>query len=607
MMRTRLGSGRARRGSLLSAKVGNVPAVGSLPPESFVSFAVRRLTDATCVYVNEGVGGGVDWIREFSFVIPSDLTPAATLGAEQRTLLGERYGGFGVGHHGGGVRCGFDGARFQVKGVGRNPLAGRGLMEDDFWHAHGGLALIDAIQEAALAEAIDRALPFGAVRTTAILSTGTRCWYEQTFGKPMKVAAALAVRSANLRPAHFERAVYFRQRQLTPMPTDVTRVRAAIQRLPGFLAQLVGPGCLPETTPRTGEQVTLGLLELAGRFAKQCAVAKSKRLMHGALNGANIGLDGSWLDLGTATLLPDYANRRPPCAPHHALPFWEEHKRLFAVLSNLTFYVSKYYFRQDPFTSQMVSSVTKEFCARYDDELSKAFTRLAGFPETLLSPHWQGAEAKQFGVLCIKAARRCTEQRATRAEDGTPANAALGTFLSLLTRWCADESCDSRLQRWLPDRKLRVDIIRAYDSLASRLRQEASRRGISTRGLQRLCSIGIARAAKNIRMLDRDSMKRHCRTLIEQPAPYLEQSVRAFIDRLRDEASSVYDGERDLVCPLWTSGDVKLRFDGARDRWTIETRRGTEVVDRLLSAGSVSLAPVREYWGEALWEEVVAE
>lgn len=303
-----------------------------LPPICFVEFNARRLTRASCVFVNRVAEEGVDWSGRFAFATSSCQSPVDVLGSEGRTLFAERYGGFGIGRHGGGVRCGTDG-EFQVKGVGCNPLLGDPAEDEDFWHSHGGLALVDAVQEAAWGEVLQRALPFGAVRTSAILSTGMQCWYEEALGKRVRVPGALAVRRAPLRIAHFERAVYFRPRVAEAMPKDVTRVRAAIARLPDLLPQPKDFACRAAVGTNEVDRLSSGMLELSRRLARQSAAAKARRLMHGGLNGSNCCLDGRWLDFGTVTLLPSHANIRPSCAPHHALPFWDEHQRLLAALS----------------------------------------------------------------------------------------------------------------------------------------------------------------------------------------------------------------------------------------------------------------------------------
>ena len=74
---------------------------------------------------------------------------------QQKVFLGERYGGEGLGVHGGGVRCGVAGVH-QVKGIGRNPLVGD---SPDFWHSHGGASLAEGLYEAVWGEVLQRALP----------------------------------------------------------------------------------------------------------------------------------------------------------------------------------------------------------------------------------------------------------------------------------------------------------------------------------------------------------------------------------------------------------------------------------------------------------------
>ena len=78
---------------------------------------------------------------------------------EEKFLLGERYGGRGVGDHS-GVRCGLDGD-IQIKGVGRNILAGK---NSEFLRSHGGVTLSEAIREPLWGEICHHVLPLGLCR-----------------------------------------------------------------------------------------------------------------------------------------------------------------------------------------------------------------------------------------------------------------------------------------------------------------------------------------------------------------------------------------------------------------------------------------------------------
>ncbi|WP_329906641.1 hypothetical protein [Serratia quinivorans] len=149
-----------------------------------------------------------------------------------KVFQAERYGGSGIQHNGGGARCGFDG-HYQIKGIGANPVVGLGT---DRHHSNGALAADHAIYEAIWGEVLARVLPYGAVRTQAVLLTDR--YIEINFERNNRRAQrALLVREPVIRPAHFERAPYFRPQPeyVKKMTHDAQRVRSVIRQLPAAL------------------------------------------------------------------------------------------------------------------------------------------------------------------------------------------------------------------------------------------------------------------------------------------------------------------------------------------------------------------------------------
>jgi hypothetical protein len=120
--------------------------------------------------------------------------------------LNERYGGRGASGNGGGVRCGWIGD-LTIKGIGRSDLAGQ---DAPFWHSYGGCSLPEAIREAIWGDVYDAALPYGAVRVEAIITTGTQVPLHdaEDFGGEM-CPRALILRRPFLRPAHYMRSMLF--------------------------------------------------------------------------------------------------------------------------------------------------------------------------------------------------------------------------------------------------------------------------------------------------------------------------------------------------------------------------------------------------------------
>lgn len=201
-------------------------------PRSLVPFETFRIIDTSLVFRNEHLGttfSNADLLERYSFAVKSqDL--CGRLDVQRRVFFADRYGGAGLLRNGGSGRCGYDG-EFQVKGIGRTPLVGRGVVAS---YADGALALCDAIFEAAWGEIANCILPYGAVRAVGIVGTAATSLQRQ--GKA--VARGLLIREAALRPAHFERAVYFtpsRHFLSLAQPDDARRTADALSRLPEIL------------------------------------------------------------------------------------------------------------------------------------------------------------------------------------------------------------------------------------------------------------------------------------------------------------------------------------------------------------------------------------
>lgn len=195
------------------AKFAN--AVGDL---GLVPFAVRRLSRPFVAMTGPEFAevGDESVVEAYGWMIPSESDQDdAFVGHESRIVLGERYGGRGIGGHGGGVRCGLCGD-LQIKDIGANPLAAPGAPLD---YNHGGMSLFECIQEALWGEIFTIALPCSAVRIHAVIGTNTQCWWvkrrwgaealKERYGPDALLPRGPVVRDAALRPAHFLRALVF--------------------------------------------------------------------------------------------------------------------------------------------------------------------------------------------------------------------------------------------------------------------------------------------------------------------------------------------------------------------------------------------------------------
>jgi len=310
-----------------------------------------------------------------SWALDADVEEASS----SRVLKADRYGGSGIGSHGGSARCGHW-LDTQVKGIGLTPLFGRSADEPmSLWHSDGELELVDAMREAIWSRIASAVLPAGAVNALAVIDLGKPCLgaHKSSGGK-----RALLVRELAVRPAHFLRNQRFDyapgQRQVKA--TDLERVRAAAQALIEHLMS---------SSPHDERHVAarcmnFGLL-LCARYASQAASAFSKRMFHRGLSPSNLALDGRFIDFGTTTSVPAF--RRVAGAPSPGgLDQWNQQAEFPSIVSSLVQQVLAYSrpgirIDRQKFFDQ-ASWVTAQ---QMELELGIAFAGLAGVPRAAAS------------------------------------------------------------------------------------------------------------------------------------------------------------------------------------------------------------------------------
>lgn len=216
---------------------------------------------------------------DFAYMIPDGqiFDNLAFDRTDVKRMQAERYGGAGIERNGGGARCGNIG-RFQVKGNGRNPLAGT---RTGLHHSYGGYRAVYAIHEAIYSHVLGRIMPGGTAKVHGVMLTGSDAAYQVTTARGW---GGLLVREFVVRPANFLRAGFFpREDALAAnMLPDVARVRRANR----LLMQRLGVG---------------GFMQLLTVFlrnsAAQLTFARLARITHGAVTPSNMCFDGRWIDL----------------------------------------------------------------------------------------------------------------------------------------------------------------------------------------------------------------------------------------------------------------------------------------------------------------------
>ncbi|WED22389.1 protein adenylyltransferase SelO family protein [Vibrio sp. JC009] len=350
-----------------------------LPEISFSSFETSRLKNTELVWVNEELlekygiqGSSVDIERyllgEYSYVSSGYVNPSRLITSDCKTFWADRYGSRHEVCNGGSARCGFDGY-FQVKGVGLTPLLSQNMSKS---HSNGKLFLDEAILETVWGEVCHRHLPFGAVRTLAIIKTNVQEEFLYSDERPKK-PCALAVREFSVRPAHFERATFFwpSSEHISLRYDDAKRVRESIKFLPIALGLV--------NTELSGKQDLYDCLNtIILRISKQIAYSRVKGIPHGSLTSSNIGIDGRFLDFGTITAVPDFGNY---ALANGVGAVWDDHKLISDWLMNLFVTLKKYAFFGGDLSYEYLSGLLDTFLNELERQENIAILEELGVSE----------------------------------------------------------------------------------------------------------------------------------------------------------------------------------------------------------------------------------
>ncbi len=277
-----------------------IPWLSGLGPHLGAPVQVRRLPGPRVLWLNRRwfLQAGVNildpevravqerWLTEtYAVRCSDDAGPHA--GEAASDYFADRYGGSGGAPHGGSGRCIVHGD-FNAKGVGRTPLVAEHV---DWEHAHGFLPLVDAVREAVCAEIAAAETPYGAVPIVAIIDTGER-YARDSNQTPQR--AAIVVRPNFIRPAHFERSVFFGSAGSPDSDQfiDALRVKDAIvavaERAAELRIQFDGPA------------------DMFRRFADQLGATRALRLWQGRLLTSNLSIDGAMVDFGAFCSIPTW-------------------------------------------------------------------------------------------------------------------------------------------------------------------------------------------------------------------------------------------------------------------------------------------------------------
>lgn len=260
----------------------------TLAPDLCVGVRARRLPRARVLWLNSRWWRECGWDvydaverRAIEFELLDHFgvfTSDQGSSKDDRLLFADRYGGtFGALHGGSGRSASW--RQLIAKGIGRTPLAAVDLLPS---HADGTLSLIEAVREAIAGEIANAELPYGAIPAVAILSTGLE----------VQSAEAILIRPNFIRPAHFERSVFFGSAGTVGSDQELDARRV------GQMVTLA--------IDRPGDLAFPGLLEMFRRFAHQIGASHANRLWQGKFLSSNASVTGALADFGSFRTVPSW-------------------------------------------------------------------------------------------------------------------------------------------------------------------------------------------------------------------------------------------------------------------------------------------------------------
>lgn len=541
-------------------------------PHLLVPFSARRLSNPSAVLRNFDVDRSPDeaWLERYGYCAPRDEDDECHFSVETKTFHAERYGGQGLLTNGGAARCGND-DKFQIKGIGPTPLVGE---HTDFWYRHGGASLIEGIREVIWSRIFGTILPYGACRVSGLIDCRTQSW-RNVNGEKTLTRRSLIVREVAWRPAHFERSLYFAPTEpyAALLPHDTERCRSSTEYLADLLPLPIGTE--RDQLKSEGMMLVAGMAELTDRFAAQLSSAREHRLMHGGLSSSNIALDGRFIDFGSASHLPGFANTR-----NFVPGFWDDHHALLSCLTHMCLYLKKYqagggHLLPDP------DWLIHRFQQAFATLQARSFVSLAGFPPFVQ----QALEREQpdllhaFGQAVLHIAKR----GADRPYYGNPSKLAghgryrLRDVIVTLLRTHGSASADAAMSQVIPDELDRTNLMRSFHALFPAASAVAQARSIQPLPLRQYAAVTASRRLREIPELFGPTLDKEIEDFLLgfSSHSYIDDASKKLAERRIAQAQSLSRPHDDFVA--WADDPLAglVRFDAKQTKWR-DGRASTE-------------------------------
>ena len=531
-------------------------------PEVFVKIDVYKAHSSSVVLYNKlHVDNSsnlteAEILERYSYSTKISEAKGSESTIHKKTFYAERYGGDQISKNGGGGRCGFDGL-FQIKGIGRTPLVG--LNTDDV-HSNGMLDLESAIYEAIWGEIINLILPHGAVRSLAVICL------DSTFSLDGRVhQQALLVREAVVRPAHFERAIYFKE-PIIPgkLCNDARRVRDSIQKINEFLPR-PQKSCFQQTNSTSILSFKEGVVELSRKYAEQFAVARSKNIMHMMMSSSNIAITGAWLDLNSVTVV----SHKSVNEKRLYQTFNTEYVSVLNSLKSICFNAEKYMQVTKKQSAEITDSALSNFSTAYDCELRKFLIIRSGFPHCVVE--WM-VSTVEFQVYSSKLLSFMEGQDYALQDEQLFGCYRFHNIKGL--PHVVIEEVENRADydvviEWDTDNLfLKNELENAFESFYLLV---VSNVNISKQALNRLICINLTRRSKTPALLQNFKLYQLILECIKKnnAGPRLKQDIELLSQEAYDTASICLGTDEGYNSLLWKEGDNTIEYDGLLDAFRI--------------------------------------
>ncbi len=298
-----------------------------------VRFGVRRLEEVSVLWLNDrwfalqGLDVADEAVRAevTEWLIARFGVISCEEGAGDGLLRAEMYGATNGSIHGGGGRAGGT-CGFHAKGIGRTPLAAGNT---DFHHSHGSLWLYEAVREIVASEIAAAELPHGAVPIIALLDAHEDV---DVHGSSELARRSIVVRPDFVRPAHFERSIFFGTSGTvdSDQVRDVARLRDTVLEAGGGTGRFAGTEFSYDRMFRA--------------IADQIGAGRARRIWQGQFTSSNVAINGAWADFGGFCSMPDWHRAERA----HGERFGAEEPGIVNTMKSVAFYLKKHGFGTTP-------------------------------------------------------------------------------------------------------------------------------------------------------------------------------------------------------------------------------------------------------------------